>query len=175
MPVAHCYLNGSDNPAQYCADYVGRQAISVAEYFTSNVFVDNGMTLYRFDPDADVYGNDPWRIVTLDQYMPGRAPDPTKPFIVENASGTRTFDVSGDYQVFVSKRDLERAGVAVPEKTVPNPHVGKTFRDNGTGRLYLCNAYDPNRGYDMIELVPAGRETCISDNAIGYGRTFRPV
>lgn len=107
MPIPHKYVNASDNIAQYRADQCGRQAITVAEYFDHDWMAD--LTVYSFSVEDDEMGLDPWRIVDLDRYMPGREPNPDKPYIMSNASGTRSWDVAGDRVVFVSAAKLMAA------------------------------------------------------------------
>lgn len=113
MPVKHTYLDASEEPAQFAADQCGRQAVAVAEIFADERLVD--LPMWTFNVEDDDCGLDPWRTVGgLDQYVAGRAPNPERPFIVENSSGTRSKDVAGDYVVFMQKCDLIKLGIAIP-------------------------------------------------------------
>ncbi len=132
MPVRHTYFNASDNLGQYAADQCKRQAMMVFEVYADDRFCDE--PLYVFDAEADSYGLDPWRIVTLDKYMPGHAPVFTKPFLLESAAGTRAKAVAPVFVVFVAKKTLTRLKIEIPESVMDEFHRTRDFGKAMKGR-----------------------------------------
>lgn len=67
--IPHRYINASDDLAQYEADQIGRQEVTL-DWFIENG-IENDIALWAWVSDeAAKFGLDPWRLIELDQVKP---------------------------------------------------------------------------------------------------------
>ena len=92
--VEHEYVNASDNIAQYEADRCGRQQITIKQYWEN--YIDT--PVWRFDVVAHEMGLECWHQVgdSIDQST-----------LNKNLYYLGSVKVSGDFPLFVQKKDLE--------------------------------------------------------------------
>lgn len=131
--VRHTYFNATDNLAQYEADRCGRQAITIADYFADDRLCD--LAVWTFNVKNHELGLEPWRDVgsaaLLDRWVPGKAPDPAKPYLIGDRS------VGPDHVLFVQKRDLIALGFQIPESVMDEFHRTRDFRTAMRQRVVL--------------------------------------